>query len=353
MNHHHHPIIITQLKKNIMIWNSYTMINIIILVIFLWKQQDTYAFSLLVPQLQTFHYLGNKPLAKIKDYNQFYSRPQPDQFHFHRTSSIIYSGLNNADSNLDLENDDDDEDIFFEKFQLDDDIITDNHSDDHSEPTIQKKDNIEDETKIKIEQQQKQIDMLMEMMRKQSTQQQQQTSQPQQRSQQQNSKDDSLILPPPLPGMFDNHKGEDELQGDADNDTIKSLSSFPFQSSSSSKSDDKANGVIPLAPLKVMLFIDGTWLYYSLHRRKEDRDPIVKKFGRGWQHRYKFDWNALPRIICEELVGQQKNLVRIGERLLYCECSNYILSFSFFHNQKFMFHFPFCKRVGRLQAQHQ
>ena len=58
---------------------------------------------------------------------------------------------------------------------------------------------------------------------------------------------------------------------------------------------------IVLAPQKVMLFIDGTWLYYSLHERREQECPITQKYGRGWQYRYDFDWEALPSILCQEL----------------------------------------------------
>lgn len=47
---------------------------------------------------------------------------------------------------------------------------------------------------------------------------------------------------------------------------------------------------INVAPLKAMLFIDGTWLYYSLNTRDSGRDPILRKFGRGWQNYYKVDW---------------------------------------------------------------
>ena len=64
-----------------------------------------------------------------------------------------------------------------------------------------------------------------------------------------------------------------------------------------------------VTPLKAMLFIDGTWLYYSLHHRREDDCPIIRKFGKGWQHKYKFDWAALPRIICEQMQMQQTNQV--------------------------------------------
>jgi hypothetical protein len=46
-----------------------------------------------------------------------------------------------------------------------------------------------------------------------------------------------------------------------------------------------------------MLFIDGTWLYYSLHERKENQCPIIRKFGRGWQKYYKFDWYVLSALL--------------------------------------------------------
>jgi uncharacterized LabA/DUF88 family protein len=50
-----------------------------------------------------------------------------------------------------------------------------------------------------------------------------------------------------------------------------------------------------------MLFIDGTWLYYSIHERKEQDCPIIRRFGKQWQHRYRIDWSALPHILTESL----------------------------------------------------
>jgi hypothetical protein len=61
------------------------------------------------------------------------------------------------------------------------------------------------------------------------------------------------------------------------------------------------------APLKVMLFIDGTWLYYSLHERDDQSDPIVQRYGKGWQFKYNVDWGALPRVICKALQEQDMN----------------------------------------------
>jgi hypothetical protein len=61
-----------------------------------------------------------------------------------------------------------------------------------------------------------------------------------------------------------------------------------------------------LPPLKVMLFIDGTWLYYSIHEREEDQCPIMARYGKGWQYKYFFDWKALPGVICSALQDQDR-----------------------------------------------
>jgi hypothetical protein len=62
-----------------------------------------------------------------------------------------------------------------------------------------------------------------------------------------------------------------------------------------------------LPPLKVMLFIDGTWLYYSIHEREDEWCPIQQRFGKGWQFKYNFDWSRLPRVICQALLDQDKH----------------------------------------------
>ena len=55
-------------------------------------------------------------------------------------------------------------------------------------------------------------------------------------------------------------------------------------SRSKSRIDKSSQSLQPIAstnvaPLKANLFIDGTWLYYSLNTRNPDRCPIIKKFG--------------------------------------------------------------------------
>ena len=98
------------------------------------------------------------------------------------------------------------------------------------------------ETKRMIQQQQQQIDLLMNLVKQQN----------QQQSPQQASYDDIV-------------KKEE---------------------SPDKKSQIQQN----VAPLKANLFVDGTWLYYSLNTRNPDRCPIIKKFGKGWQNNYKVDW---------------------------------------------------------------
>jgi hypothetical protein len=208
-------------------------------------------------------------------------------------------------------NKDDDDDIELEKYQIDASLMDNKKSigGAQQQPVS--------DTQLQIEQQQKQIDMLMQMVKNQP-QMQQQSQQPEQQSPVQSSQSGGQpfgeplsntddMLPPPLPGMFE-EEGEEELL-DYQNAPPTAQMGSTSESPSSMVGFNARGGVVPVAPLKAMLFIDGTWLYYSLYRRKEEQDPIVKKFGKGWPFRYRFDWNALPRIICEQIVGQQRDLV--------------------------------------------
>jgi len=79
-----------------------------------------------------------------------------------------------------------------------------------------------------------------------------------------------------------------------------------FQASQATVTQQKA---INVAPLKAMLFIDGTWLYYSLNTRDSGRDPVLRKFGRGWQNYYKVDWRVLPKLICHQIEKQRNSKI--------------------------------------------
>lgn len=81
--------------------------------------------------------------------------------------------------------------------------------------------------------------------------------------------------------------------------------------SASAYDDNQSQGSIQssasLPPLKVMLFIDGTWLYYSLHGREDSKCTLQQRFGRGWQHKYNVDWGNLPRVISQALQQQERD----------------------------------------------
>ena len=49
-------------------------------------------------------------------------------------------------------------------------------------------------------------------------------------------------------------------------------------------------------PVRTMVFIDGTWLYYSLHGRRE-HCPVTRRFGAGWTYSHHVDYNRLPQLI--------------------------------------------------------
>jgi len=212
------------------------------------------------------------------------------------------NGENMVGGDEDKVNDGDEDDLDDGKFQIATGMNIGGTVSDSSDQN-----NMSDGVRLQIQQQQQQIDMLIEMMKNQAAMKDQQPTVDAHQSTETSSlptitsRDTNSDLPPPLPGMF-NDVGEDEISDYSDFPP-----SEPQLKASSNELLPKSTAT-PLTPLKAMLFIDGTWLYYSLYRRKENQDPIVKKFGRGWQHRYRFDWSALPRIICEQIAGQESNM---------------------------------------------
>jgi uncharacterized LabA/DUF88 family protein len=59
-----------------------------------------------------------------------------------------------------------------------------------------------------------------------------------------------------------------------------------------------------------MLFIDGTWLYYSLYQRqssagKSPENPIQDAFGTAWTLTHRIRWDKLPGIIAKSLSSQE------------------------------------------------
>lgn len=62
-----------------------------------------------------------------------------------------------------------------------------------------------------------------------------------------------------------------------------------------------------VSPLKVMVFIDGTWLYYSIYERQFDRDVISQKLGKSWNDQSTPDWSRLPTVACQALLQDPKS----------------------------------------------
>lgn len=178
-------------------------------------------------------------------------------------SQLKSSKEDNYDGTLDedgysIEKDDDvsdNDDEYFDRFISD--ALTEeepsNSKDDDSSSSSD--DDTLSETKRMMKQQQQQIDMLMKLVQQQ---QKQSTG-----GEAQSSK--ATNAPPPQ-----------SIQ-----------QSQPPATPTTNKNNQKS---INVAPLKAMLFIDGTWLYYSLNTRNPSRDAIIPKFGMGWQNSYKVDW---------------------------------------------------------------
>jgi uncharacterized LabA/DUF88 family protein len=85
------------------------------------------------------------------------------------------------------------------------------------------------------------------------------------------------------------------------------------QSSLKGLINHNVNDALPLptasnvVPLKVMIFVDGTWLYYSIYDREYERDVIAQKLGRNWKDESTPDWSSLPRVACQALLKDPKS----------------------------------------------
>ena len=56
-------------------------------------------------------------------------------------------------------------------------------------------------------------------------------------------------------------------------------------------------------PVRVMVFIDGTWLYYSIHGRRSGC-PVTRKYGVGWELSHSVAFDRLPYLISNHLHAQ-------------------------------------------------
>ena len=56
-------------------------------------------------------------------------------------------------------------------------------------------------------------------------------------------------------------------------------------------------------PVRVMVFIDGSWLYYSLHGGRREC-PVEAAYGAGWQYTHSVAFERLPYLISQQIHKQ-------------------------------------------------
>ena len=62
--------------------------------------------------------------------------------------------------------------------------------------------------------------------------------------------------------------------------------------------------LVTLLPTKVMVFIDGSWLYHQLYERPRKSCKIARRYGEAWQDRYHVDFARLPQLVCDHLSSE-------------------------------------------------
>ena len=57
-------------------------------------------------------------------------------------------------------------------------------------------------------------------------------------------------------------------------------------------------------PLKCMVFMDGTWLFYSLILGRYGSCPVQRRWGQGWYRTHRIDWSRLQQLIARNIHSQ-------------------------------------------------
>ena len=58
-----------------------------------------------------------------------------------------------------------------------------------------------------------------------------------------------------------------------------------------------------------MVFIDGSWLYYSIHGRRPNC-PVTRAYGTGWEYGYAVDYDRLTQLISQQIRRQMVELLQ-------------------------------------------
>ena len=72
-------------------------------------------------------------------------------------------------------------------------------------------------------------------------------------------------------------------------------------------------------PVRVMVFVDGSWLYYSFHGRRQNC-PVTKTYGTGWEYSHSIAYERLLSVGMKEAdLGQNRYPISRGgfEQLFY------------------------------------
>jgi len=78
-------------------------------------------------------------------------------------------------------------------------------------------------------------------------------------------------------------------------------------------------------PLKCMIFIDGTWLYYSLIAGRTEC-PVKEKFGNNWFNNHYVDWDQLPKLIATSLTKSLNRPIDISRSMFFTSVRDDTLS---------------------------
>jgi len=72
-------------------------------------------------------------------------------------------------------------------------------------------------------------------------------------------------------------------------------------------------------PLRAMIFVDGTWLYYTMYTRPLDRCKIKQTYGENWEDHVYINWAVLPRIIARAIEREMRETIQGKASLTLCD----------------------------------
>ena len=96
--------------------------------------------------------------------------------------------------------------------------------------------------------------------------------------------------------------GEEAWADGASLDARVDRESRQLHESDGMESSRLAGPLVTLAPTRVMLFVDASWLYYSVFEGGKNC-PIAAAYGPGWTATHHVDWSMLPSLVSVPTTG--------------------------------------------------